>query len=254
MKPSAERNISMKELNESAAKMGLTYQDLNVGSIAIPILRGSWQKKVRKVDDDGGFTTTFKDYNLIRMLPHSGIALKQCEPIWLNPKQLKLGIVWPKWFRSAQKQVAFQTLGSEHQFDTDHDVIDSLQHDINSKSEVKKDKKPRIVDYGIFEFDLPQDTSKTATEITILSVELVKDDLDAGEELPPGGKVKVIQIITQQKMEGDEDNILDVTEREAKLGKYNSVLYCIVLYWLNDILACMLLTFILLSLIILCIL
>jgi hypothetical protein len=54
MKPSAERNISMKELNESAAKMGLTYQDLNVGSIAIPILRGSWQKKVRKVDDDGG--------------------------------------------------------------------------------------------------------------------------------------------------------------------------------------------------------
>jgi hypothetical protein len=65
---------------------------------------------------------------------------------------------------------------------------------------------------------LPQDTSKAATEVTILNVELLADDLDVGEELPPGGKVKVFQIITQQKMEGDEDNILDVGERDVKIG------------------------------------
>ena len=65
---------------------------------------------------------------------------------------------------------------------------------------------------------MPQDTSKAATEVTILNVELLPDDLDVGEELPPGGKVKVLQIITQQKMEGDEDNILDVTQRDVKIG------------------------------------
>jgi hypothetical protein len=221
MKPSAEQNMSMQDLNESAAKMGLFDHEMTVGQISIPVLRGGWQQKNRKEDDDGGFVTTKKEFSLIRMLPYSGIALKQCELIWLDAHHLKLTVVWPKWFRSAQKQVAFQNKGSTHQFDADHDVIDSLQADINGKLEKKKDKKKqRIVDYGVFEFDLPQDISKAATEITILSVELVKDDLDADEELPPGGKVKVLQIITQQKMDDEEDNLLDVTERDVKLGNY----------------------------------
>jgi hypothetical protein len=218
MKPVVEQNMSMSELNESAARMGLTDIEMNVGGVSIPILRGTWQKKIRKDDDEGGFVTSFKDFNLIRMLPHSAIHLKQCEPIWMNAHQLRMGIVWPKWFKSAKQQVAFQTAGSKHKFDEDHDVIDSLQHDINRKQEAKKDKKTGVVDYAIFEFELPQDTSKAATEVTILNVELLPDDLDVGEELPPGGKVKVLQIITQQKMEGDEDNILDVTQRNVKIG------------------------------------
>jgi hypothetical protein len=218
MKPAAQENISMADLNESAAKMGLTDIQMNVGGVSIPILRGSWQKKIRKEDDEGGFVTTFQDYNLIRMLPHAAIHLKQCELLWLNPQQLRMGIVWPKWFKSAIQQVAFQTAGSKYKFGEDHDVIDSLQADINRKEEVKKDKKKRVVDYTIFEFELPQDTSKGATEVTILNVELEQDDLDVGEELPHGGKVKVLQIITQQKMESEEDNILDVTERDVKIG------------------------------------
>jgi hypothetical protein len=218
MKPVLEKEMSMSELNESAARMGLTDIDMNIGGVSIPILRGTWQRKLRKDDDEGGFVTSFKDYNLIRMLPHSAIHLKQCEPIWLNPQQLRVGIVWPRWFKSAKQQVAFQTAGSKHKFDEDHDVIDSLQHDINRKQEVRKDKKTRVVDYAIFEFELPQDTSKEATEVTILNVELEPDDLDVGEELPPGGKVKVLQIITQQKMEDEEDNILDVGERNVKIG------------------------------------
>jgi hypothetical protein len=213
MKPSAQQNMSMTELNESAARMGLNDHAMNVGGVSIPILRGSWEKKIRKDDGEGGFVTTFKQYNLIRMLPHSAIHLKQCEPLWLNSQQLRMGIVWPKWFKSAKQQVAFQTAGSTHKFDEDHDVIDSLQHGINRKQEVKKDKKTRVVDYAIFEFELPQDTSTGATEVTILNVKLEAADLDVGEELPPGGKVKVLQIITQQKMESDEDNILDVKER-----------------------------------------
>jgi tricorn protease-like protein len=71
--------------------------------------------------------------------------------------------VWPKWFKSAKKQIAFQTTGSTHKFDSDHDIIDSLQDDINNKKEVKRDKKSRIVDFALFEFDLPQDTSKAGT-------------------------------------------------------------------------------------------
>jgi hypothetical protein len=91
MKPIAEQNISMNELNESAARMGLTDIQMNVGGVSIPILRGSWQKKIRKEDDEGGFVTTFKDFNLVRMLPHSAIHLKQCELLWLNPQQLRMG-------------------------------------------------------------------------------------------------------------------------------------------------------------------
>jgi hypothetical protein len=97
-------------------------------------------------------------------------------------------------------------------------ILFSLQHDINRKQEVKKDKKTRVVDYTIFEFELPQDTSKAATEITILKVTLEAADLDTGKELPPGGQVKVLQIITQQKMEGDEEYLLDVTQREVNFG------------------------------------
>jgi hypothetical protein len=210
MKPVLEKEMSMSELNESAARMGLTDIEMNIGGVSIPILRGTWQRKLRKDDDEGGLVTYFKDYSVI--------ALKQCEPIWLYSQQLRVGIVWPRWFKSAKQQVAFQTAGSKHKFDEDHDVIDSLQHDINRKQEVKKDKKTRVVDYAIFEFELPQDTSKAATEVTILNVELLPDDLDVGEELPPGGKVKVLQIITQQKMEDEEDKILDVGERNVKIG------------------------------------
>jgi hypothetical protein len=232
-KPPAKKvTMAIAELNKSTARLGLTEGELAFGQISIPILRGSWKKKIRKEDDDGGFVTSKKEFNLIRMLPYSGISLKQCKPLWLDAHHLRLTMVWPRWFKSVKRQIAFQTAGSAHQFDEDHDIIDSLQHDINSKSELKKDKKPRVADFGVFHFDLPQDISKAATEINILKVTILKDDLDADEELPPGSVVKVLQIITQQKMEGEEENLLDVTERAVKLGNYKLnciVLYCIVL-------------------------
>jgi hypothetical protein len=242
MKATREQTISMKDLNDSAARLGLNNQVINVGQLSVPILRGAWQKKLRKVDDEGDFVTSFKDFNLIRILPHTSVSLKQCDLIWLNPQQLKVGIVWPKWFKSAKRQIAFQTGTSTHKFDEDHDIIDSLQDDINNKKEAKKDKKSRIIDFALFEFELPQDTSKAGIEITILNVKLEADDLDADEEMPPGAQVKVLQIITQQKMDDEEDNLLDVTQRDVKLGNYK--LNCIVL---NDMSAFMLLTFILSS-------
>jgi hypothetical protein len=147
MKTTSEQSMSMRDLNESTARMGLNNGVMNVGQLSVPILRGAWQKKLRKEDEDGDFVTTFKDFNLIRILPHSSVALKQCDLIWLNPHTLKVGLVWPKWFKSAKKQIAFQTTGSTHKFDSDHDIIDSLQDDINNKKEVKRDKKSRIVDF-----------------------------------------------------------------------------------------------------------
>jgi hypothetical protein len=50
-----------------------------------------------------------------------------------------MGIVWPKWFKSAIQQLAFQTADSKYKFGEDHDVIDSLQANINRKEEVKKE-------------------------------------------------------------------------------------------------------------------
>jgi hypothetical protein len=208
MKPTSEQSMSMRDLNESMARMGLNNGVMNVGQLFVPIFRGSWQKKIQKEDEDGDFVTTFKDFNLIRILPHSSVALKQCDLIWLNPHTLKVGLVWPKWFKSAKKQIAFQTTGSTHKFDSDHDIIDSLQDDTNNKKEVKRDKKSRIVDFALFEFDLPQDTSKAGIEITILTVTLEAGDIDTDEEMPPGKEVKVLQIITQQKMDGEDENLL----------------------------------------------
>jgi hypothetical protein len=217
--PTKKVTMSMAELNESTARLGLIEDSMSFGQLSIPILRGSWKKKIRKEDDDGGFVTSKKEFNLIRMLPYSGISLKQFEPIWLDAHHLKLTMVWPRWFKSVKRQIAFQTTGSTHKFDEDHDIIDSLQHDINIKSELK-DKKTRVSNFGVFHFDLPQDTSKAATEIAILKVTITADDLDADEELPPGSIVKVLQIITQQKMEGEEENLLDVKERSVKLGNH----------------------------------
>jgi hypothetical protein len=63
-----------------------------------------------------------------------------------------------------------------------------------------------------------------------LTVTLEPGDIDADEEMPPGAEIKVLQIITQQRMDGEDENLLDVTERNVKLGNYKIVLYCTVLY------------------------
>jgi hypothetical protein len=76
MKPTSEQSMSMRDLNESTARMGLNNGVMNVGQLSVPILRGAWQKKLCKEDEDGDFVTTFKDFNLIRILPHSSVALK----------------------------------------------------------------------------------------------------------------------------------------------------------------------------------
>jgi hypothetical protein len=67
--PNGEELMSMKDLNESTARLGLNNEVMNVGQLSVPILRSAWQKKVRKEDD----------FNLIRILPHSSVALKQCD-------------------------------------------------------------------------------------------------------------------------------------------------------------------------------
>jgi hypothetical protein len=60
---------------------------------------------------------------------------------------------------------------------------------------------------------------KGATEILILNVTLEKDDIDDGEEMPPGNKVKALQIICQEKTGKEEKNFFDVAEQDSKLGK-----------------------------------
>jgi hypothetical protein len=68
MKPVAEQNMSMSELNGSAARMGLTDTEMNVGGVSIPIIQGSWQKKIRKEDDAGGFVTTFNSFPVMAVI------------------------------------------------------------------------------------------------------------------------------------------------------------------------------------------
>ena len=53
-----------------------------------------------------------------------------------------------------------------------------------------------------------------------MTVTLEAGDLDVDEVMAPGSQERVLQIITQQKMEGDEENLLDVTQRDVNLGNY----------------------------------
>jgi hypothetical protein len=219
MKPyPEEQETSMKQLTQQTEDWRLNESQIAVGTISVPILRGTWEKKIRKME---GFLKTayMKEFSLIRALPHSGISIKRVELLWLNPQTLQVGILWPRWMSDITRQVAFQTTVSTHKFDEDHDVIDSMYADVATKVNKADEKKKRVVDYGVFYFDKPQDMSKGATEILILNVTLEKDDIDDGEEMPPGNKVKVLQIICQEKTGDEEENLLDVAEQDAKLGK-----------------------------------
>jgi hypothetical protein len=66
MKPTTKQSISMRDLNESTARMGLNNGVMNVGQLSVPILRGAWQKKLCKEDEDGDFVTTFNRIPVIR--------------------------------------------------------------------------------------------------------------------------------------------------------------------------------------------
>jgi hypothetical protein len=48
MKPVLEKEMPMSELNKSTARMGLTDIEMNIGGVSIPILRGTWQRKLSK--------------------------------------------------------------------------------------------------------------------------------------------------------------------------------------------------------------
>jgi hypothetical protein len=56
--------MSMKELNESTARMGLTDVEMNGGRFSIPVVCGSWKKNICKDDDEGGFVTTKRSSTL----------------------------------------------------------------------------------------------------------------------------------------------------------------------------------------------
>ena len=138
----------MTQLVKQTNDLGLMETQVSVGTISIPILRGTWEKKMRKME---GFLKTayMKEFSLIRVLPHSGISLKRVELQWLNPTTLQIGVLWPRFMSDIMRQVALQTTTSTHKFNEDHDVIDSMYADIGTKVNKADEKKKRVVDYGL---------------------------------------------------------------------------------------------------------
>jgi hypothetical protein len=119
MKPYAEeQETSMKQLTQQTEDWRLNESQISVGTISVPILRGTWEKNIHKME---GFLKTayMKEFSLIRALPHLGISIKRVELLWLNPLTLQVGILWPRWMSDITRQVAFQTTVSTHKFDED---------------------------------------------------------------------------------------------------------------------------------------
>jgi hypothetical protein len=84
MKPHAkEQETTMKQLTQPIEYWRLNESQISVGTISVPILRGTREKKIRKME---GFLKTayMKEFSLIRALPHSGISIKRVAILWLT--------------------------------------------------------------------------------------------------------------------------------------------------------------------------
>ena len=89
----------------------------------------------------------------------------------------------------------------------------------------KKDdgeNKKTIEDSFTIEFDTAMNVDEESVDVEVVDVVVSEDDLDIGEELPPGGIIKVLQIIAQAEMPNKKKQRsrgIRVGGRKAALGK-----------------------------------
>ena len=89
------------------------------------------------------------------------------------------------------------------------------------KKDESSENRKIIEDTFTIEFDTPMVVNEESVDVEVVDVVVSEDDLDIGEDLPPGGVIKVLQIIAQADMPNKKQRSsrIRVGGRKAALGK-----------------------------------
>jgi hypothetical protein len=204
-----------------------------VGSAYATII-GTWDDQ--NVDEDdtdsSGSDDEFEDevFTMIRMIMPNGITEKLLTPEWLDDQTLQLTIRWPTWFRKVSKHVALQKseTNAKFKFGKNHKVFRTMRRYVRNL--YKRDPStglkvsPKVIeDTILFKFNSSMDTTADAIQVKVVKIAIGKDDIDAaaGEEIPTGGKVSVLQVIVSAKINEKNEvaKKIKVSGEEANLGK-----------------------------------
>ena len=97
------------------------------------------------------------------------------------------------------------------------------------KANGKIDKPRRVEDVIHLQYAIPQKTDKQPI-FEIVNVAITKDDLDEGEELPIGGSVPVIKIITECKLFVEKEEMEKKIYAMSSSSKLGTFLYYYILH------------------------
>jgi hypothetical protein len=229
--PKPNKSIPIDELCRSFD--GTTLDEgITVSTMTTPILFGSWT-----VQEQGpGFLEVInKKFFLIRMIPHSMLNDQLVSLVWISDTELHIKIKWPSFLSKLSKHVAFQkNEAATNQFGSQHEVFKSMT---NYLVEIADHDKKCTIDTIVFKFKAPMDMENGTSEV--LDVTLTDTDLEDGETLPPGNKIKVHQLVLQQAVaDEDKPKTIKTTKRNVGTGTqlrfllfiHVCVLYCIEVY------------------------
>jgi hypothetical protein len=206
------KSISLEEVCRSFD--GTTLDEgITVSTMTTPILFGTWTVQ----EQGAGFLEVInKKFFLIRMIPHSMVNNQLVELVWISDTELHIKIKWPSFLSKLSKHVAFQkNEQATNQFATGHEVFKSMT---NYLVEIADMDKKCIIDTIVFKFRSPMNMDNGRSEV--LDVTLTDADIEPGETLPPGNKIKVHQLVLQQAIaEEDKPKAIKTTKRNVVTGK-----------------------------------
>ena len=138
-------------------------------------------------------------------------------------KLLKLLIPWPTCFVKVTNHVGFQDdEKGEFVFERNHPAMESMINNRNLKVEDHSAKSKCIVYGGFFHFQHKIKMDDIISEVITIPITEADIDKSKGEEVPPGGLHKVLQLIIKEEPAKDTaKTTMKVTkEQKGKLGKY----------------------------------
>jgi adenine-specific DNA methylase len=150
------------------------------------------------------------------MIPHSMLNDQLVSLVWISNTELHIKIKWPSFLSKLSKHVAFQkNEAATNQFGSQHEVFKLMT---NYLVEIADHDKKCIIDTIVFKFKAPMDMENGTSEV--LDVTLTDTDLEDGETLPPGNKIKVHQLVLQQAIaEEDKPKTIKTTKWNVGTGK-----------------------------------
>ena len=193
-------------------------------SLQGPWLIGGWKRQ--EDDPDNEFLQIEHKYTIVRLVPPSGFSIGMIELLCVDKeikKKLKLLIPWPTCFVKVANHVGLQDgEQGEFVFHRNHSAMESMINNQNLKVEDHSEKPKRIVCGGLFQFQRPMKMDAIISEVITIPITDADIDKSKGEEVPPGGVLKVLQLIIEEEPETEETEktAMKVTkQREGKLGK-----------------------------------